>query len=76
VDSRDLPVQGDSQRHVPELIESILERVQPGSIIPVQIGRSGERDDYLFQRLDLLINGLLNEGYEIVTVHELREPDR
>jgi peptidoglycan/xylan/chitin deacetylase (PgdA/CDA1 family) len=76
VDSRDRPVQGDSQRHVPELIESILERVQPGSIIPVQIGRSGEREDYLFQNLDLLINGLLNEGYEIVTVHELREPDR
>lgn len=30
-----------------------------------------KRDDYLFQYLDLIINGLLNDGYEIVAVGEL-----
>ena len=55
-----------------DLVERVLEDVRPGSIIPVRIGRPGERDDYLFQMLDLLINGLLNGGYDIVTVGELK----
>ena len=54
-----------------ELVERVLEEVRPGSIIPVRIGRPGERDDYFFQKLDLLINGLLNAGYDIITVGEL-----
>ncbi len=57
----------------PELVESTLEEKKPGSIIPVRVGKPGKRDDYLFRKLDLLINGLLNEGYEIVTVSELQE---
>ena len=31
------------------------------------------RDDYLFQRLDLLINGLLERGYSVVPVSTLIE---
>ena len=55
------------------LAEGVLEAVRPGSIVPIRIGKSGKRDDYLFQKLDLLINGLLKDGYDIVTIGELRE---
>ena len=33
----------------------------------------GGRDDYLFQRLDILINGLLDSGYNVVPVSTLLE---
>lgn len=59
-----------------EIVEKILSDTLPGSIIPIRIGRPGERDDYLFEKLDLLINGLLKSGYEIVTVSELQENSR
>ena len=63
----------DLYRSSPDLVEHVLNEVKPGSIIPVLIGKPGKRDDYFFQKLDLLINGLLHDGYEIVTVNELRE---
>lgn len=62
------------------LVERILERKQPGSIVSMQVGVSeearGGRDDYLFQRLDLLINGLLEQGYEVVPVSTLLDHAR
>jgi len=55
-----------------DIIEDILKTKKPGSIIPVRIGRtSGTRNDYLYDRVDLLINALVEAGYEIVTVDEL-----
>ncbi len=63
----------DLYRRSPELVERVLEEKSPGSIIPVRVGKPGNRDDYFFRKLDLLINGLLKEGYEIVTVSELKE---
>ncbi len=60
-----------------KLVERILEKKKPGSIIPVRVGiGSGKRDDYLFQKLDLLINGLLRRGYRVVTVSSLIEHAR
>jgi len=56
-----------------ELLEKVLTEVEPGSIIPVRIGVPGKRDDYFFGKLDVLINALLDEGYEIVTISELRK---
>ncbi len=57
-----------------DLVERIIEKKQPGSIISVQIGIPEERrDDYLFQKLDLLINGLIQRGYYIVPVSNLIE---
>jgi len=53
------------------LIENIMETKKPGSIIPVRIGTSGERSDYLFEKTDLLINALIEAGYSIVTVDTL-----
>ena len=62
------------------LVERILDRKQPGSIVSMQVGISeearGGRDDYLFQRLDLLINGLLEQGYEVVPVSTLLDHAR
>ena len=58
----------------PDLVERVIERKQPGSIIPIRIGvPPGGRDDYLFAELSLLVNALLEEGYEIVPVSTLVE---
>ena len=60
-----------------QLVERIISRKKPGSIIPVQIGMvSGRRDDYLFQKLDLIINQLILLGYDIVPVSTLMEHAR
>ncbi|OQX29724.1 MAG: hypothetical protein B0D92_02175, partial [Spirochaeta sp. LUC14_002_19_P3] len=56
-----------------ELIEKILNDVKPGSIVPIRIGKPGKREDYLFNQLELLINSLLWNGYDIVSVGELKE---
>ena len=57
-----------------DLIERIMSLKKPGSIIPVRIGiPQGGRDDYLFMNLDLLINSLMDEGYEIVPISTLIE---
>ncbi len=55
-----------------QLIERIMSEKQPGSIIPIRIGvPEGGRSDYLFQRLEVLINGLISHGYSIVPVSTL-----
>jgi peptidoglycan/xylan/chitin deacetylase (PgdA/CDA1 family) len=55
-----------------ELVEDIMTAVKPGSIIPVRIGKgSAVRSTYLFDDVDLLVNGLVERGYEIVTVDTL-----
>ncbi len=71
---------GTSQLYRPsvELVDRILERKKPGSIIAMTVGtpgvgRAGERGDYLFQYLDLLINRLIERGYDMVPVSRLIE---
>ncbi|MFP4552016.1 MAG: hypothetical protein ACLFNT_14515, partial [Spirochaetales bacterium] len=63
-----------------DLVERILDVKRPGSIVSMEIGvapsASGGREDYLFQRLDVLINGLLAQGYEVVPVSTLLENAR
>ena len=62
-----------------ELIEDIINRKQPGSIINITLGKAsddridGGRDDYLFHRLDVLINALLERGYEVVPISTLMD---
>ncbi|MCX7040516.1 MAG: polysaccharide deacetylase family protein, partial [Spirochaetes bacterium] len=60
-----------------DLVEKLVAEKRPGSIVPVQIG-VGEagRDDYLFQKLDLVANELARLGYEIVPVSTLIEHAR
>ncbi len=70
---------GVSRLYAPtaHLIERIVEEKKPGSIVSMTVGIPGEgtrdagRDDYLFHRLDVLINALLDRGYSIVPVSEL-----
>jgi peptidoglycan/xylan/chitin deacetylase (PgdA/CDA1 family) len=54
-----------------ELVERIIQLKTPGSIIPIRVGKPGERGDYLFQKLDVLINGLVAAGYKVVTATTL-----
>ena len=62
---------------VGDLIERVIKLKKPGSIIPIRIGTTDPgRDDYLFHRLDTLINGLVDQGYEIVSVSTLIEHAR
>ncbi len=56
-----------------EIIERIMRMKKPGSIIPVTIGRDGIRDDYLFSKIDLLIEALKSSGYDLVTISNLIE---
>ena len=55
-----------------ELINWIMKDKKPGSIIPINVGLPrGKRVDYLFKKLDILINAMLNYGYSIVPVSTL-----
>lgn len=60
-----------------QLVDRIISQKKPGSIIPIQVGMvGGPRDDYLFQKLDLIINQLILLGYQIVPVSTLMEHAR
>ncbi len=59
------------------LVEEIIKVKRPGSIIPIRIGKpAGERDDYLYQKIDILINALIEGGYRIVPVSTLLQEAR
>lgn len=72
---------GQEPRYRPtaDIIERIVERVKPGSIINVSLGIPGEddvfggRDDYLYHRLDVLFQELDARGYTVVPVSRLIE---
>jgi peptidoglycan/xylan/chitin deacetylase (PgdA/CDA1 family) len=52
-----------------QLIEQITEKRKNGSIIPVRLGLNpGGRDDYLYQKIDVLLDALIRSGCEIVPV--------
>ena len=56
------------------LIEKIVAKAKPGSIIPIRLGiPDGGRDDYLFREVALLIDALEGAGYQIVPVSDLIE---
>jgi hypothetical protein len=60
-----------------DLIERIIAEKQPGSIIPLQTGVGAvRRDDYLFQKVDLLLNELARRGYDIVPISTMIEHAR
>lgn len=64
-------------RSAADMVERIIELKKPGSIIPLRIGEAVDvRSDYLFQYLDLMINGLVSLGYEVVPVSTLIEHAR
>ncbi|MDR2730736.1 MAG: polysaccharide deacetylase family protein [Treponema sp.] len=58
-------------RQIPpsEMIEQIIIRRESGAVIPIRLGLlPGGRDEYLFQRIEALLDALLRSGYEIVPV--------
>lgn len=58
------------------IVEEIVRTVKPGSIIPVRIGKTGGyRNSYLFEKIDLLLNALIESGYTLVTVDILVQND-
>ncbi len=65
-----------------DIVETVLQQKKPGSIISMTVGRPGDdrpdggRDDYLFHRLDVLINGLIERGYDAVPVSTLMDNAR
>ena len=49
-----------------------LLKIFDGIVIPVSIGTmDGTRRDYLYEKLDLLISSILENGYEIVSLKDL-----
>jgi peptidoglycan/xylan/chitin deacetylase (PgdA/CDA1 family) len=60
-----------------DLVERVVAAKRPGSIVPILVGPGGgSRGDYLFQKLDLLVNELGRLGYDIVPVSALIEHAR
>jgi peptidoglycan/xylan/chitin deacetylase (PgdA/CDA1 family) len=65
---------GISQYPASDMIDRIMDMKRPGSIIPVRLGiLSGGRSDYLFLRIDVLLDALVRSGYTIVPVSTLME---
>ncbi|MBO5691077.1 MAG: hypothetical protein J6R96_04360, partial [Spirochaetaceae bacterium] len=54
------------------IIEHIVSQLKDGMVIPVAVGVSGgSRDDFLYDKLDLLLVAILDAGYDIVSISEL-----
>jgi len=63
---------GFPQRTPSEMVDNVMQAVKPGSIIPVRLGLlPGGRNDYLFNRINVLIDALIREGYTLTTVSTL-----
>ncbi|MDR0503730.1 MAG: polysaccharide deacetylase family protein [Treponema sp.] len=59
---------------VSEIIEQIIQRKKHGAVIPVRLGLiPGGRDEYLYQRIDVLFDALVRSGCEIVPVSSVKE---
>ncbi|MDR1429294.1 MAG: polysaccharide deacetylase family protein [Spirochaetaceae bacterium] len=68
---------GLNQLSASDMIDRVMTQKRPGSIIPVRIGLlPGGRDDYLFNRVDVLLDALVRDGYSIVPVSVLMEHSR
>lgn len=74
VGKSDAAVSAGSYLPAADLVERIIKLKKPGSIIPIELGVAvNNRDDYLYQYLDILINALTKLGYDIVPVSQLIE---
>jgi hypothetical protein len=49
------------------MVDRIIARKRPGSVIPIRLGLlPGGRDDYLFNRINVLLDALVRSGYSVV----------
>jgi peptidoglycan/xylan/chitin deacetylase (PgdA/CDA1 family) len=61
-----------SQFSASEIIDRIISRKKPGSIVPIRLGLlPGGRPDYLYSRLGVLLDALVKGGYSVVPVSAL-----
>jgi peptidoglycan/xylan/chitin deacetylase (PgdA/CDA1 family) len=66
-----------SQDSAADIIDRIMEAKQPGSVIPIRLGLlPGGRRDYLFNRINVLLDALIRSGYSLVPVSTLIEHAR
>ncbi|MCL2721176.1 MAG: polysaccharide deacetylase family protein [Treponema sp.] len=79
IDPGDWVSREDSLRHnlrqippaemLDQLMQQLNQKRHPGAIVPIRLGLlPGSRDEYLFQRIDVLLDALIRCGYEIVPV--------
>lgn len=60
-------------KNVSEIIDGICEELHDGMVIPVAVGKTaGTRKDYLYEKLDLLISSILESGYTITELENLK----
>jgi peptidoglycan/xylan/chitin deacetylase (PgdA/CDA1 family) len=65
------------QHSASDMVDRIMEAKEPGSIIPIRLGLlSGGRKDYLFNRINVLLDALVREGYFVTPVSTLLERSR
>ncbi len=66
-----------TQTSASDMVDRIIKEKKPGSIIPIRLGLlPGGRDDYLFNRLDVLLDALIRSGYSVVPVSTLIDHSR
>ncbi|GHT57081.1 polysaccharide deacetylase [Spirochaetia bacterium] len=77
VSREDAKALGISQYSASDIIDRIMNMKRPGSIIPIRLGMlTGGRSDYLFFRIDVLLDALVRSGYTVVPVSTLIEHAR
>jgi hypothetical protein len=56
------------------MIERIMSALKSGSVIPIRLGLlPGGRNNYLFNRINVLIDALIREGYTLTTISDLSQ---
>lgn len=64
---------GKEYKTATQIIDSIIEELHNGMVIPVNIGKvNGTRKDYVYEKLDLLISAIIESGYDITEVRLLK----
>jgi peptidoglycan/xylan/chitin deacetylase (PgdA/CDA1 family) len=73
-DARNL---GLTQYSASAMIDRIMNLKQPGSIIPIRLGLlPGGRRDYLYLRIEVLLDALIRDGYSVVPVSTIIDHSR
>jgi len=63
---------GFPPRSASEMVDYIVAAVRPGFIVPIRLGLlPGGRSDYLFNRINVLLDALIREGFVLTTVSNL-----
>jgi peptidoglycan/xylan/chitin deacetylase (PgdA/CDA1 family) len=63
---------GVNRRSVCDIIDEIMERKKPGSIIPIRLGLLSGGGDYVYLRINVLLDALYRAGCRVVPVPALR----